>query len=120
MNGVGIMHANGRFEVLSYTDSCGRLHIKAKAANYYDLENPRYTFIKVKPTIEYNWAPWVTVQTDHEHFMQITPIDHDDNVYPVKTKRLKWDLATFNHWQYIFTGKLEPVQLPTTQEIYQA
>ena len=65
----------------------------------------------------YNWTPWCVVETDHRYYLEIQTIDHPDNNYNAGSKRFSYDRATFNHWQYIFTGKLEPVNLPSLHTI---
>lgn len=68
---------------------------------------------------QYNWNPWCIVKTDHRYYLQIETIDHPDNNYNAGKKRFGYDRAKFNHWQYIFTGKLEPVTLPTLSSMRQ-
>ena len=68
---------------------------------------------------QYNWNPWCIVKTDHKHYLQIETIDHPDNNYNAGKRRFIYDRAKFNHWQYTFTGKLEPVALPTLSTMRQ-
>jgi len=68
---------------------------------------------------QYNWNPWCIVKTDHRYYLQIETIDHSDNNYNAGKRRYPYEKATFNHWQYIFTGKLEPVTLPTLSSMRQ-
>ena len=66
---------------------------------------------------QYNWGPWCVVKTDHFCYLEIETVDHPDNNYNAGKRRYPYEKATFNHWKYIFTGELEPVNLPSLHTI---
>ena len=51
-----------------------------------------------RPVQVYNYAPFAIVKTDHDSFMSIEALEHDDNVYPVGKKLFSYCPKRLQKW----------------------
>ena len=50
-------------------------------------------------TVTYDYSPFCIVKTDHETFMSITALEHEDNVYNTGTKYFPYSIGLWHEWR---------------------
>ena len=56
----------------------------------------------LRETRTYNYFPFAIIKTDHETYMTIEALDHEDNTYHCGIKRMQYDKKRFLSWVETF------------------